>query len=41
MHEVLRTLSEIGIIPVVALEDAADAAPLAKACVQAASPRQR
>ena len=31
MHEVLRTLSEIGIIPVVALEDAADAAPLAKA----------
>lgn len=31
MHEVLRTLSEIGIVPVVALEDAADAVPLAKA----------
>lgn len=31
MHEVLRTLSEIGIVPVVALEDAADAVPLARA----------
>ncbi|MFQ7158370.1 MAG: bifunctional 4-hydroxy-2-oxoglutarate aldolase/2-dehydro-3-deoxy-phosphogluconate aldolase [Ruthenibacterium sp.] len=31
MHEVLRTLSEIGIVPVVALKDAADAVPLARA----------
>ena len=31
MHEVLRTLSEIGIVPIVALKDAADAVPLARA----------
>lgn len=41
MHEVLRTLSEIGIVPVVALKDAADAVPLPGPCAQAASPRPR
>ncbi len=31
MNEVLKEISKIGIVPVIALEDAADAAPLAKA----------
>lgn len=31
MHEVLEKIQEIGIVPVVVLEDAADAVPLAKA----------
>ena len=31
MNEVLKEISQIGIVPVIALEDAADAAPLAKA----------
>ena len=33
MHEVLKKIQEIGIVPVVVLDDAKDAAPLAKALI--------
>ena len=33
MHEVLHTLSKIGIVPVIAIDDAKKAVPLAKALV--------
>ncbi len=38
MHEVLQTLSKIGIVPVIALDDAAKAVPLAKALVEGGLP---
>ena len=36
MNEIIKQLGEIGIIPVVAIEDAADAAPLGEACCRSA-----
>lgn len=38
MHEVLEKIQEIGIVPVVVLEDAKDAAPLAKALMDGGLP---
>lgn len=38
MHEVLKKIQEIGIVPVVVLEDAKDAAPLAKALMDGGLP---
>lgn len=38
MHEILEKVQEIGIIPVVVLEDAKDAAPLAKALCEGGLP---
>ena len=38
MHEVLKKIQEIGIVPVVVLEDAKDAAPLAKALCEGGLP---
>ena len=38
MNEVLKKLGEIGIIPVVVLDDAKDAAPLAKALMEGGLP---
>lgn len=38
MHEVLKKIQEIGIVPVVVLEDAKDAAPLAKALIDGGLP---
>ena len=41
MNEVLQKIYEIGIVPVIAIEDADQAVPLAKALVKAAFPRLR
>ena len=38
MHEVLKKIQEIGIVPVVVLDDAKDAAPLAKALIDGGLP---
>lgn len=38
MHEVLQKIQEIGIVPVVVLEDTKDAAPLAKALIDGGLP---
>ena len=38
MHEVLQKIQEIGIVPVVVLDDAKDAAPLAKALCEGGLP---
>ena len=38
MHEVLQKIQKIGIVPVVALNDAKDAAPLAKALIEGGLP---
>lgn len=38
MHEVLKKIQEIGIVPVVVLDDAKDAAPLAKALMDGGIP---
>ena len=38
MHEVLEKIQEIGIVPVVVLEDAKDAAPLAQALMDGGLP---
>ena len=38
MHEVLKTLSKIGIVPVIAIDDAKKAVPLAKALVAGGLP---
>ena len=38
MNEVLKRISEIGIIPVIAIEDASKAVPLAKALVAGGLP---
>lgn len=38
MHEVLKKIQEIGIVPVVVLDDAKDAAPLAKALMDGGLP---
>ncbi|MBQ7795192.1 MAG: bifunctional 4-hydroxy-2-oxoglutarate aldolase/2-dehydro-3-deoxy-phosphogluconate aldolase [Lachnospiraceae bacterium] len=38
MHEVLQKIQEIGIVPVVVLDDAKDAAPLAKALIDGGLP---
>ena len=38
MNEVLKKLGEIGIIPVIVLDDAKDAAPLAKALMEGGLP---
>lgn len=37
MADILKRLSEIGIVPVIALEDAEQAVPLAKALIAGAS----
>jgi 2-dehydro-3-deoxyphosphogluconate aldolase/(4S)-4-hydroxy-2-oxoglutarate aldolase len=38
MNEVLKKIGEIGIIPVVVLDDAKDAEPLAKALIEGGLP---
>ena len=38
MHEILTKLSEIGIVPVIAINDAQKAVPLAKALVAGGIP---
>ena len=38
MNEILQTISKIGIVPVIAIEDASKAVPLAKALVEGGLP---
>ena len=38
MHEILQTISKIGIVPVIAIDDASKAVPLAKALVEGGLP---
>ena len=41
MMEILEKLSLTGIVPVIAIDDAADAVPLCKACLLYTSPSPR
>ena len=41
MHEVLKKVEQFGVVPVIKIEDANDAVPLAKACAKEVCPARR